>query len=379
MARLARRRGRPAGPGPGPVPDGPAHRPGPRTADRHPGVGQHALREHHPAPSERAVVPGRRATSSGASGRSSAGTRRSWSSRPTSRRRHRRPPRPPSPRSAALYEVGFNRFFRGKDDGLAGDHVYIQGHAAPGIYARAFLEGRLDEERPGPLPPARSAAGRACRATRTPGSCPTSGSTRRCPWASGRSSPSTRPASTATCTTAASTTPPTAGCGASSATASATSPRRSGRSPSPARERLDNLTWVVNCNLQRLDGPVRGNGKIIQELEGDLPGRRVERHQGGLGQPMGRPARTRHRRRAAQPDEHHRRRRVPALRHRGRQRHPRALLRPRSPAAGHGRAPQRRRPPQAPPRRPRLPQALRRLPAPPPRPPACPPSSWPRR
>src|SRR4051794_23994256 len=48
--------------------------------------------------------------------------------------------------SAALYEVGFNHFFRGKEDGLSGDHVYIQGHAAPGAYARAFLEGRLDEE-----------------------------------------------------------------------------------------------------------------------------------------------------------------------------------------------------------------------------------------
>ncbi len=50
-----------------------------------------------------------------------------------------------------------------------------------------------------------------------------------------------------------------------------------------ARERLDNLIWVVNCNLQRLDGPVRGNGKIIQELEARLPGRRLERHQGDLG------------------------------------------------------------------------------------------------
>src|SRR5207247_3225259 len=48
--------------------------------------------------------------------------------------------------SAALYEVGFNHFFRGKDDGLAGDQVYFQGHGAPGIYARAFLEGRLTEE-----------------------------------------------------------------------------------------------------------------------------------------------------------------------------------------------------------------------------------------
>src|SRR4051795_5571813 len=48
--------------------------------------------------------------------------------------------------SAALYEVGFNHFFRGKADGRSGDHVYFQGHAAPGIYARAFLEGRLTEE-----------------------------------------------------------------------------------------------------------------------------------------------------------------------------------------------------------------------------------------
>src|SRR2546428_13441894 len=48
--------------------------------------------------------------------------------------------------SASLYEVGFNHFFRGKDDGRAGDQVYYQGHAAPGIYARAFLEGRLSEE-----------------------------------------------------------------------------------------------------------------------------------------------------------------------------------------------------------------------------------------
>jgi pyruvate dehydrogenase E1 component len=57
-----------------------------------------------------------------------------------------------------------------------------------------------------------------------------------------------------------------------------------------AREKLDNLVFVVNCNLQRLDGPVRGNGKIIQELEADLPRRRLERHQGRLGPRMGRPA-----------------------------------------------------------------------------------------
>ena len=133
--------------------------------------------------------------------------------------------------SASLYEVGFNHFFRGKDDGQAGDHIYFQGHAAPGIYARAFLEGRLTEDE---LDHFRREIGRraACRATRTRGSCPTSGSTRRCRWASARSPRSTRRASTATCTTAGSTTPRRAGCGRSSATASATSPRRSARSRS---------------------------------------------------------------------------------------------------------------------------------------------------
>ena len=128
-----------------------------------------------------------------------------------------------------------------------------------------------------------------------------------------------------------------------------------------AREGLDNLIWVVNCNLQRLDGPVRGNGKIIQELEAVFRGAGLERHQGDLGPAVGRPARPRRRRRAARADEHHRRRRVPALRHRGRRLHPRALLRARPPPAQAGRAPHRRRAPRPAPRRPRLPEALRRL------------------
>ena len=65
-----------------------------------------------------------------------------------------------------------------------------------------------------------------------------------------------------------------------------------------AREQLDNLTFVINCNLQRLDGPVRGNGKIIQELEALLPGLRLERHQGHLGQALGRAVGPRRRRRS---------------------------------------------------------------------------------
>ena len=90
--------------------------------------------------------------------------------------------------------------------------------------------------------------------------------------------------------------------------------RRASRSP--AREQLDNLIWVVNCNLQRLDGPVRGNGKIIQELEAIFRGAGWNVIKVIWGSQVGRAARPRRRRRAAQQDEHHRRRRVPALRRR---------------------------------------------------------------
>ena len=77
---------------------------------------------------------------------SSAGTRRSWWSARTRRPTASAATCRTFASSASLYEIGFNHFFRGKDDGNAGDHVYIQGHAAPGIYARAFLEGRLTED-----------------------------------------------------------------------------------------------------------------------------------------------------------------------------------------------------------------------------------------
>ena len=100
----------------------------------------------------------------------------------------------------------------------------------------------------------------------------------------------TTPASTATSRTARSTTPARAACGASSATARCDEPESLGAISLATREQLDNLVFVVNCNLQRLDGPVRGNGKVIQELEADLPRRRLERHQGHLGLEVGRAA-----------------------------------------------------------------------------------------
>ncbi len=87
--------------------------------------------------------------------------------------------------SATLYEVGFNHFWRGKEDGNPGDHIYIQGHAAPGIYARAFLERRFDEEHLDRFRGSRSVAAGFPR-TPTPGSCPTSGNTPRCRWDWGR-------------------------------------------------------------------------------------------------------------------------------------------------------------------------------------------------
>ena len=170
---------------------------------------------------------------------------------------------------SSLYEVGFNHFFRGKDDG-AGDQVYFQGHAVPAVYARAYVEGRLTEhhldrfrrevgggglssyphprlmpefwEFPtvsmglGPLNAVYQA--RFNRYLLHRGITDTTGSDVWCFIGDGECD---EPETTAALTLA-------------------------------ARECLDNLTFVINCNLQRLDGPVRGNGKVIQELEGVFRG-----------------------------------------------------------------------------------------------------------
>jgi pyruvate dehydrogenase E1 component len=171
--------------------------------------------------------------------------------------------------SAGLYDVGFNHFFRGKDDGNAGDHVYIQGHAAPGIYSRAFLEGRMDDD---DLLAFRQEIGGGLSSYPHPrlmrdfwefptvsmGLGPinsiyharfnkylhhrriddTSGSRVWCFVGDGECD----------------------------------EPETLAGLALAGREQLDNLTWVVNCNLQRLDGPVRGNGKVIQELEATFRG-----------------------------------------------------------------------------------------------------------
>ena len=169
--------------------------------------------------------------------------------------------------AATLYEVGYNHFFRGKDHPGGGDQVFFQGHASPGMYARAFMEGRLTEEDLDGFRQEKSREGHALPSYPHPRSMPEF-------WEF-----------------------PTVSMGIGPANAiyqaqlnryvhnrgikdtsdqhvwaflgdgEMDEPESRGFLQLAANEKLDNLTFVINCNLQRLDGPVRGNGKIMQELE----------------------------------------------------------------------------------------------------------------
>jgi pyruvate dehydrogenase E1 component len=167
--------------------------------------------------------------------------------------------------SASLYEVGFNHFFRGKEGGESGDQVYIQGHGSPGIYARAFLEGRLT-----------TAQLDGFRQEISRGGLPSYPHPRLMPdfWEFPTVSMGLSPISAIYQArfnrylhdrqikdTSRSHVWGFFGDGEMDEVESL------GALGVAAREELDNLTFIVNCNLQRLDGPVRGNGKIIQELE----------------------------------------------------------------------------------------------------------------
>ncbi|MDE0451929.1 MAG: pyruvate dehydrogenase (acetyl-transferring), homodimeric type [Gammaproteobacteria bacterium] len=172
--------------------------------------------------------------------------------------------------AATLYDVGFNYFFRGPTDEHAGDLIYFQGHSAPGIYARSFLEGRLTEDQLDRF--RREVDGGGLSSYPHPWLMPGY-------WQF-----------------------PTVSMGLGPIQAiyqahimkyldrrglipmddrkvwafigdgECDEPESLGVLSLAGRERLDNLIFVVNCNLQRLDGPVRGNGKIIQELEGEFRG-----------------------------------------------------------------------------------------------------------
>ncbi|MBP4047191.1 pyruvate dehydrogenase (acetyl-transferring), homodimeric type [Chromobacterium violaceum] len=172
--------------------------------------------------------------------------------------------------SATLYDVGFNHFWRAQNENQDGDLIYFQGHIAPGVYARAFMEGRLTADQMdnfrqevdgqglssyphpwlmkdfwqfptvsmglGPLMAIYQA--RFLKYLESRGLAKTMGRKVWCFCGDGEMD----------------------------------EPESLGAIAMAAREGLDNLVFVINCNLQRLDGPVRGNGKIIQELEGDFRG-----------------------------------------------------------------------------------------------------------
>ena len=172
--------------------------------------------------------------------------------------------------SAALYDVGFNHFFRGKDSGQPGDHVYFQGHAAPGVYARAYIERRIDEPQ---LDRFRQEIGG--------GGLSSYPHPRLMPdfWEFPTVSMGLGPINSIYHArfnkymynrrlddTSNSRVWCFVGDG------EVDEPETLGSISLAGHQKLDNLIWVVNCNLQRLDGPVRGNGKIIQELEGMFRG-----------------------------------------------------------------------------------------------------------
>jgi len=169
--------------------------------------------------------------------------------------------------SASLYEVGFNHFFRARDHANGGDQVFFQGHASPGIYARAFLEGRLTETQLDGFRQELSHPG---------GGLPSYPHPRLMPdfWEFPTVSMGLGPlhaiyqarfnkylAARGLADSADRHVWAFLGDGEMD------EPESLGAIGLAAREELDNLTFVINCNLQRLDGPVRGNGKIIQELE----------------------------------------------------------------------------------------------------------------
>ncbi|MGH9074004.1 MAG: pyruvate dehydrogenase (acetyl-transferring), homodimeric type, partial [Acidimicrobiales bacterium] len=180
--------------------------------------------------------------------------------------------------SAALYEVGFNHFFRGKDGG-APDQVFFQGHASPGIYARAFVEGRLTERQ---LDNFRFEVSAEAGADDASADRVASGGLSSYPhprlmpdfWefptvsmglgplnAIGQAHVNRYLQARGIVNTSGSRVWCFVGDGEFD------EPETLGGLGTAGREHLDNLTFVVNCNLQRLDGPVRGNGKVIQEFE----------------------------------------------------------------------------------------------------------------
>ena len=261
--------------------------------------------------------------------------------------------------SAALYEVGFNHFFRGKEDGLPGDQVYFQGHAAPGIYARAFLEGRLDESQLDGFRQEVSGGGLSsyphprlmpdfwefptvsmglgpdqCHLPGAVQPLPAQPSHRRYQQLAGVVLHGRRRGRRA----------------------------RVARRPDPAgpgAPRQPDLRRELQPAAPRRPGA--GQREDHPGARSRVPGGGLERAEGGVGLEVGRAPGQGQGRRPAQQDEHDPRRGVPEVLGRIGSLHPGALLRARPAPAADGREHDRRRVAEPAPRRPRLPQALCRL------------------
>jgi pyruvate dehydrogenase E1 component len=173
--------------------------------------------------------------------------------------------------AATLYEVAFNHFFKGKDDDGNGDQIYFQGHASPGVYARAFLEGRLSVEK---LHNFRQelAEGGGLSSYPHPWLMPEFWEFPTVSMGLGPIMSIYQARFNRYLEDRGLKKPSGTKVWAFLGDGETDEPETLGAIGLAAREKLDNLVFVINCNLQRLDGPVRGNGQIIQELEGTFRG-----------------------------------------------------------------------------------------------------------
>ena len=169
--------------------------------------------------------------------------------------------------SASLYEVGFNHFFRGKEHAGGGDQIFFQGHASPGMYARAFMEGRLTEKQLDGFRQELSHDGGGLSSYPHPRLMPNFWEFPTVSMGIGPINAIYQARFNRYLDARGFKDTSDQNVWAFLGDGEIDEPETLSAISLAAREGLDNLTFVVNCNLQRLDGPVRGNGKIIQELE----------------------------------------------------------------------------------------------------------------
>jgi pyruvate dehydrogenase E1 component len=172
--------------------------------------------------------------------------------------------------AATLYDIGFNHFFRAANEAFGGDLVYVQGHSAPGFYARAFLEGRITEEQLGNF--RQEVAGKGLSSYPHPWLMPDFWQFPTVSMGLGPIMAIYQARFMRYLKDRGIVEPQGRKVWAFMGDGEMDEPESLGAISLAGREQLDNLIFVVNCNLQRLDGPVRGNGKIIQELEAAFRG-----------------------------------------------------------------------------------------------------------